>query len=137
MSTLNPRGVDVDVMGRHYEILFTLNAIDKIQDMTGKMLPEIMLTIADVKNPDSIPTLKLVLSILLSDYSERIHDPLYRAPGDISDIIPISEKQVGQFVTAENWGQIIEGILTAYGYSMPEKSEDEEESDPNLKSGNS
>ena len=138
MSALNPKGVKIDINGREYELLFTLNAIDKIQDITEQTLPEIMLTIADVKNRNSIGMLKIVLSILLTDYSERIHDPLFSpiSQSSAADIIPISPEQAGMIVTAENWAEIIEKVLLAYGYCMPEP--DPEEDEPDFpKAGNS
>ena len=136
MSTLNPVGVKIDARGREYELLFTLNVIDKLQDMTGKLLPEIMLQVANVKDPENIPTLKLVLSTLMNDYAERMNDPFYSSEKH-PEIVPVTEKQVGYFVDETNWGAMIDAILTAYGFSMPESDDDDEDPDPNAVSGNS
>lgn len=135
MSTLNPKGVRIDACGREYELLFTLNAIDQIQDTTGQLLPEVMLEIANVKDPNNISTLKMVLAILMNDYVERMQDPFFSSVQH-PELIPVTEKQVGYFVTEANWGAMIDAVLTAYGYSMPDPEDDDgEESDPNAESG--
>lgn len=137
MSTLNPVGVKINACGREYELLFTLNAIDKLQDMTGQLLPEIMLEVANVKDTNSIASLKMVLSVLMNDYAERMNDPFFSSEKH-PELIPVTEKQVGMFVNEANWGEMVDNVLTAYGYSMPEPDEDEEEEpDPNAVSGNS
>lgn len=136
MSALNPKGVKITLgpkgLEREYELLFTLNAIDKIQDAAAATLPQVLMEVASTKDANSIRSLKLVLSVLLTDYAERMNDPLTcieKRP----DLVPVSEASAGRLVTEANWPDVVSAIIEAYGLSMPQK--EDEDDDPNRASG--
>ena len=129
MSVLNPRGVKIDLGGKEYEFLFTLNAIDQLQDESGMSLQE---CIKSLTEPETVTKmLRMTAKILINDYLERTEEhPEF-----------VTDKTVGWFVTLENQGDVLVAILKAYGISMPEPDEDDEEEedetdgqDPNAES---
>ena len=124
MSALRPRGVKIELGGNSYEFLFTLNAIEQIQDETGMTLQE---CIRSLTEPETVTrTLRTTAKILINDYLERTE----------SEPELLTDKTVGWIVTLENQADVLVAILQAYGLSMPEPDEDEEEfeeddNDPN------
>ena len=125
MSTLRPRGVKVVLQGNSYEFLFTLNAIDSLQDATGLSLQACIKALTE---PETVThMLKTTARVLINDYLERTQEnPEY-----------ITDKTVGWLINLENQGEVLVAILEAYGLSMPEPDEDaeeEEETDPNAQS---
>ena len=117
MSVLNPRGVKIDLGGKEYEFLFTLNAIDQLQDESGMSLQE---CIKSLTEPETVTKmLRMTAKILINDYLERTEEhPEF-----------VTDKTVGWFVTLENQGDVLVAILKSYGISMPDPEEDEEEED--------
>lgn len=129
MSDLSPRGVPLDLGGEKRELVFTLNVMDDIQSRTGDPVFSTLQALFEKEKMNG--AVKLLLSSLLTDEAERKKwmDPK-------SALKPISEKEAGWLVDVGNIGEIVNAILTAYRISMPEAEEDEEP-DPNVKSGRS
>lgn len=121
MSLLKPRGVKIELGGKEYEFLFTLNAIDALQDEMGLTLSECVKALTE---PSTVTKfLRTTAKVLMNDYLERTEEnPEY-----------VTDKTVGWFVTLENQSDVLVAILKAYGLSMPDTDEDdeEEELDPN------
>lgn len=121
MSDLRPQGVKVNFDGVEREFLFTLNAIDAVQEKYGKTVIEVLQDISDQEKLSEI--IKTMTSILLTDEAER---KKWKDPG--STLPAISEKEAGWLVTVENIDEVTSAILSAYRISIPEPNEDE---DPN------
>lgn len=124
MSDLKPKGIEITINGVNRRIMFTLNAIDKIQEKYGKPLHEVIdeITKFDLSNH----VLRDVLLILLEDEAERENARnTYYMPEEMT------EKEMGWFLSLENQVEVTKLVLMAYGVSLPEP----DESDPNVESG--
>ena len=123
MSDLNPKGIPVMIGGVERHFLFTLNAIDDIQDHFEKPLSEVVQQFTEKEQ--AYKTMRYVAMVLINDEAER-----ERAAGREGYEI-LTEQEVGWLITLKNEGEVALAILKAYGYSLPE-SEDE---NPNRESG--
>lgn len=119
MSDLRPKGIPVTIGGEERNFLFTLNAIDDIQDHFEMSLAEIISNLVDKEL--SYKTMRYIIMALLNDEAER------EAAAGEDRYKRVTEKEVGWLVTLENEATIVLALLEAYGYSLP-KGEDE---DPN------
>jgi hypothetical protein len=113
----------LDGVERH--LLFTLNAIDGIQDKFGEPLEEAMKRLVAPETADS--ALKSILMVLLNDEVEHLS---YK--GRACELEAVDEKEVGWMLTKQNIEETLFAVLRAYGVDLPEP--DEEEADPNQKS---
>lgn len=117
MSDLRPKGIPVTIGGVERHFLFTLNAIDEIQDHYKMPLSEVIEKFADKE--ESYKTMRYVITVLLNDEAERENGQS-----------TVTEKEVGWMITLENEAEIITAVFRAYGYSLPEGDKD-----PNRMSG--
>lgn len=129
MSDLRPTGAPVVIGGQEYNILFTIGAIETIQETCNKALVETMPAIANVANyrtdADDLRTFyNVVAAFLTVDSGKKV------TADDIDGIMKPTEMQ-----------KIAITLMEAYGFSMPdpdsddEDSEDEEEENPNQETG--
>ena len=129
MSDLRPPGASVVIGGQEYNILFTIGAIEAIQETCNKALVETMPAIANVANyrtdADDLRTFyNVVAAFLTVDSGKKV------TADDIDGIMKPTEMQ-----------KIAITLMEAYGFSMPdpdsddEDSEDEEEENPNQETG--
>lgn len=124
MSTLRPRGAMLEVNGQERRLLFTLNAIDAVQDRFGKNVNEVLRDITDEYPAGH--TLRDTLKILLDDEVEREkHTRGENCPEEIS------EKEIGWLIGVDNYLQIMGVVFDAYGISIPEP----DENSPNMEGG--
>ncbi len=121
MSDLRPQGVKVNFDGVEREFLFTLNAIDAIQEKYGKTVIEVLQDISDQEKMPEV--IKTITSILLTDEAERA-----RWKDQNSKLPEVSKKEAGWLVTVDNIDEVTSAILIAYRISIPDTDEDE---DPN------
>ena len=124
MSDLRPVGVPVIIDGVERRFLFTLNAIDEIQEHYNAPLAEIINKLMDKSS--AVKALRYLTYALLEDEKQR-----KTAVGE--KLRQYSEKEVGWLITTENEKEILLAVLKAYGLALPEG--DEEDSDPNQMSG--
>lgn len=124
MSDLRPIGVPVTIDGVERHMLFTLNAIDEIQEHYNAPLAEIINKLMDKSN--AVKALRYVTYALLEDEAQR-----KSAVGE--KLKQYSEKEVGWVITKENEEEILLAILKAYGLALPEG--EEEDFYPNQMSG--
>ena len=128
-SDLRPTGASVVIGGQEYNILFTIGAIEAIQETCNKALVETMPAIANVANyrtdADDLRTFyNVVAAFLTVDSGKKV------TADDIDGIMKPTEMQ-----------KIAITLMEAYGFSMPdpdsddEDSEDEEEENPNQETG--
>ncbi len=123
MSDLRPVGVSIDIEGVERHLLFTLNAIDEIQEHYDMELQEIMDKITDKGRASDV--LRFVFLALLNDEADR------EAAKGNNDLKKYSEKETGWLITLDNQLEILIKILEAYGASLPNMEDD----DPNRTSG--
>ncbi len=124
MSDLKPRGEAITLDGVERHIMFTLNVIDDIQehykkldedgDNIGMNLLQVLQAMTDGDNPDNNKILCFVMTTLLNDEAERT-----------GDFDTVTERQVGGMIGLDNYGDVLNAILRAYGVSMPDAEEDE------------
>lgn len=124
MSDLRPRGIPFEINGVERRLLFTLNAIDRIQEKYKKTLSEVLDMMLEGNLSDHV--LRDVLLILLEDERER---EKYKDPD--SHIEQLTEKELGWFLSMDNQYDIMKLVFRAYGISIPET----DENDPNQQSG--
>lgn len=124
MGRLRPTGVPVTIGGTERHLLFTLNAIDEIQERNDAPLGEVVSKLADEKEANK--ALRSIVTILLNDEVERLSYKNGKNEFDILD-----EKQVGWMITKENIDEVAVAVLKAYGCDLPET----DESDPNREGG--
>lgn len=109
MSDLKPKGVPLILGEEERHLLFTLNAVDEIQDHYGCALEEVMDRLTDKK--ESSKTLRYLVMALLNDEEERSGKEGRKA---------YTEKEVGWLITQDNVIDVTVAILKAYGLSLPE-----------------
>ncbi|WP_251353787.1 hypothetical protein [Hominisplanchenecus murintestinalis] len=124
MGALRPTGVPLVLDGMERHLLFTLNAIDEIQERSGAPLEEVMGGLTDIETAED--TLRLVLLVLLNDEVERLS---YK--GRTCDLELVDEKQIGWMLTRQNLIEAVTATLRAYGSGLPEPDDD----DPNREGG--
>lgn len=115
MSDLRPRGVSVEIDGVERYMLFTLNAIDELQEYYKEDLGTIIDRLTDKE--EAVSTLRQILATLLNDEAER-----EAVSG--KELKRYTVKEVGWLVSLDNQEQILLAILEAYGLSLPEGEED-------------
>ena len=124
MSDLRPTGVAVELEGVERHLLFTLNAIDDIQEHFDMELGQVINNLTDKAYAQDV--VRYVLYALLNDEEERTR-------GKGRELKKYSYKEIGWIITLENQIDITIAILEAYGISLPKT--DAEEDDPNQTSG--
>mgnify|MGYP006990037870 CR=1 FL=1 len=124
MSDLRPHGVKVSLDGVERHLLFTLNAVDEIQEHFELPLPEVMQKL--IKDESSFDVLKDILIILFNDEVERLS-----YAGGKCELEKVDERQIGWMLTENNVMEAITAVLLAYGCDLPDPDSD----DPNVRSG--
>lgn len=111
MSDLNPKGIIAMIDGGERKLLFSINAIDEIQDRLNLPFLDAVEHIAHVADrstdKEDLQVFKVMLSVLTG----------------------MDEKQIGDTVEYRELSKIAWKLLEAYGISMPEPSEDEDDED--------
>lgn len=125
MGELNPKGTSIMLGGKERRLLFTLNAIDEIQERFGLPLEEAISQLTDMEKANG--ALKAIITILVNDEIERLS---YK--GKECSLKPLDEKEVGWMVTSQDRMDALMAVLKAYGGSLPEPGEGES---PNQESG--
>lgn len=129
MSDLRPNGVEIEIGGQKRKLLFTINAIDEIQEKCNMPLYDAVKNVAraaDGKTDhDTLQNFRSVITILLNDGEEEA----------------LTEKAVGEMIDIGNYSRVAWLVLEAYGISMPDpdeaddEEEDEEDEAPNAGTG--
>lgn len=88
MSDLRPRGTPIIINGTEWHFLFTLNAIDAVQDKTGKNMHQVMEGLT--KKETVLETARDLTVILINDEIERCNFENGKC-----GMQPVTEKQVG------------------------------------------
>lgn len=112
MSKLQPKGETLVLDGVERHLLFTLNAVDEIQENYDCGLEEVIDKLTDKK--ESINTLRYLVMVLLNDEAERSQQENCKV---------YTEREVGWLITQENVLEVTMAVLKAYGLSLPEPDE--------------
>ncbi len=120
MSDLRPEGIPVMIDGVERKILFTLNAVDSIQDRLGMSIDEAIDNLTVPRKANEV--FKVMVSSLLNDEVERLD--FKKQPHDLKKY---TEKEAGWLITETNKYEMLGSILKAYGISLPEPEEEEDE----------
>lgn len=126
MGILKNTGTPLNIDGVERHLLFTLNAIDAIQERFDEPLESVITKLTDKK--ESGNALRAVLTILFNDEVERLS---YKPSTQKTDLEPVDEKQMGWILNNQNMLEATYAVLRAYGYDLPEP----DENDPNGESG--
>lgn len=119
MSDLQPKGIPVTISDQDWHFYMTIAAADVIQDHYDLPLQDVMNRL--YKERDRYSTCAYILSVLTADEVRR----------DKLDIKAPTEKELRDLVDVPAANRLTMSILKAYGISMPEKDEDDD--DPNSK----
>lgn len=116
MSDLRPRGTPVVIDGEERHLLFTLNAIDEIQDHFDAPMSDVWDKLTDKR--ESEKTIRYLICTLLNDEAAR-------EQRNGKELKSYTEEEVGWAITVENVNEIMMALLDAYGLSLPEPDEDD------------
>ncbi len=126
MSDLKPKGIIVEIAGKEHELLFTINAIETIQEKCNAALVDTIGSVARVADGDLKKPYLLDLCTVIAALCQK-EGTNYTATDFDGAIKPIE------------YPEIALKILEAYGISLPEPDEEDEEpkegEDPNQKTG--
>lgn len=126
MGILKNTGTPLNIDGVERHLLFTLNAIDAIQERFDEPLESVITKLTDKK--ESGNALRAVLTILFNDEVERLS---YKPSTQKTDLEPVDEKQMGWILNNQNMLESTYAVLRAYGYDLLEP----DKNDPNGESG--
>lgn len=117
MSDLRPEGIKVELGGKEYRLLFTINVIDEIQSRLNEGIFDAMDHIAEAAEGDwgheTIMAFCSIVAILLNGGEEG----------------PLTGKDVARMVTKNTYRPVAWAVMAAFGLSMPETDEDEDDED--------
>lgn len=117
MSDLRPRGVAVELGGQERNLLFTINAIDEIQEKCNLPLMDAVVSVAKAADGnmdhETLGRLRTIATVLINSEEGETY----------------SEDEIGRMITLENYLKVARAILEAYGVSLPDPDEDEDEGD--------
>ncbi len=116
MSDLRPRGTPVVIDGEERHLLFTLNAIDEIQDHFDAPMSDVWDKLTDKR--ESEKTIRYLICALLNDEAAR-------EQRNGKELKSYTEEEVGWAITVGNVNEIMMALLDTYGLSLPEPDEDD------------
>lgn len=125
MSDLRPKGSKIKLGEKEYGMLFSLNAIDDIQDHFNISISELGDLFQDEKK--QIKNLRYIITVLLNEYIDFQNDE----NGGNAELL--DERYVGRHVNGSNIGDLIAAIYGSFSDGAIETDE-ADETDPNLKS---
>lgn len=102
MSAIKDGRLSVKLNGKEYYLLFSLNALDEMQDRFGGY--DKLDKAFDSENPQMIKDLRWLLTLVINEGMEEGQEPL-------------TEKQVGRIIHLGNLQQIKDAIFEAFVYS--------------------
>lgn len=119
MSDLRPKPRKIELGGKEFGLLFSINAIDDIQDHFDIPIASLIDLLRDERK--IFKNLRYLLTVLIN---EAIDDEENGQPH-------VEERWVGRKITPENIHGLSESILQAFSEGSPEV---EDEEIPNVKS---
>lgn len=127
MRDLKPNGTKIELGGETHSILFTLNAIDEIQEKCNMPLADAMERTVDAYegklDHETLTAFRALLAGLLS--AEE-------------DAVEVTPEEAGRLLHIGNYRWIAAEVLRAYGLTVPDPDENDEEGEeesPNVQTG--
>lgn len=120
MSDLRPKSTEITLGGEKFGLLFTLNAIDEIQDHFDKSILELSEIMKD-KRKCFINT-AYILSVLINEDVDKRNEHLSEKE---RERLHVDEKYVARRISLVNYKMAASKVLEAFTASAPE-SEDED-----------
>lgn len=117
MSAIKDGRLPVELNGKRYHLLFSLNALDEMQDRFGGY--DKLDKIFDSSNPQMIKDLRWLLTLVINEGMEEGKESM-------------TEQQVGKIIHLGNFQEIKDAIFSAFVYSTnggEEKAAGEETKD--------
>ncbi|MCM1219293.1 MAG: hypothetical protein NC548_32845 [Lachnospiraceae bacterium] len=111
MSAIKDGRLPVELNGREFHLLFSLNALDELQERFGGY--DKLDKAFDKNNPDMIKDMRWLLTLIINEGMDEGEQPL-------------TEKQVGKLIHIGNLSQIKDAIFSAFAYSVNGGEEPEE-----------
>lgn len=111
MSAIKDGRYPVELNGKTYHLLFSLNALDEVQDKLGGY--DKLNAVFDKSSPDMIKNLKWLLTLLINEGA---------ADGEPE----LTEKQVGRLIHVGNLQEVQQAILKSFAVGSAGDEETEE-----------
>lgn len=128
MSELRPLGASLELAGVERSLLFTLNAIEALEEHFDISLHDIIGSLVGQEAiiSERAKRIRYILTVLLED--ERKRELFFNK----KELPQYTEEEVGWLITAEDQASALSAIVEAYLDSMPKKKGDEKnkESEP-------
>lgn len=112
MSDMQPKGNEIELGGRKFRLLWTINLIDEIQDKYDIPISEVDKLFKDERN--SIKTIRYLITTLIN---EAILDDERGEP-------KVDEMWVGRKITPSNIHTLRVAILGSFSDGLPEGEHD-------------
>ena len=130
MRELKPTGIEIDIDEKPRKLLFTINAIDELQEEYDLPITEIIAKVfaTGEGSKEAYKHLVKIITVLINNDAE-IHN-------DQSDDKwqPVTERYIGNRLTIDNVGTVSAAMLRAFTRHLP-KADEEDDDDPNAMSG--
>ena len=111
-TDMSPRGTQVELLGRTYEMAFTLDAVDEICAAFNCNVREIVNLIRDSDSPDFRHNMIKMLTILINS-AVSLHNE------DHDDVWPeVTETQLRRRLTHLQYSRAFEALVNAYVYGF-------------------
>ena len=124
MSAIKDGRYAIELGGKTRHLLFTLNALDEVQDRFGGY--DKLAQVFDQANKDWIKNTKWLFTLLLNEGADEGEEP-------------VTEQQVGRWIHMGNIGEIQSAMLKAFAVGTrgtTEPAEDDEDNVDNETEGN-
>lgn len=123
MSAIKDGRYPVVLNGKEYHLLFSLNALDEVQDKFGGY--DKLNVVFDNNNPAMIKDLRWLLTLLINEGMDENEQPL-------------TEKQVGRIIHLGNMNEVQSAIYASFAYAASggEETNKEETPDEENEEGN-
>ena len=117
MSDMRPEGVKIKLGDKEYRLLFTLNAIDDIQEHFDMPISELGKVFSDEKT--QIRNLRYLLTLLINEDIDCQND------FNGTDTPHLEERYVGRHIHDKNIHEMMTAVFNSFTGSIPEGEEDE------------
>lgn len=115
MSDMNPKPTTIILGGKEYGLLFTLNAIDDIQDKFDISIENLTELFDNSKT--NIKAIRYLLTVLINEGIDYKND-------ETGEKTPhVNERFVGRQINAQNMQEAIQAIVSSFSSGAPEGDE--------------
>lgn len=115
MSDLKPKGIPINLGDEEHHLLFTLNAIDDIQERFNEPVGDAVDQLTDKEM--SVEALRGLVTVLINDDIRRKNHKNHTTKPELT------EEEVGWMINMGNLFEVNMAVLQAYAGSLPEPDE--------------